>query len=79
MPEYNCEKYPSRKWIWNVSKYWLSSFYLVNSLIQDKFRQFVNEKIIENNKRSDDIKGNKFAVLPLMAKAFADTKFISSK
>ena len=20
MPEYECEKYPSRKWIWNVSK-----------------------------------------------------------
>ena len=56
-----------------------SSFnHLVNSLIHDTFKQFVDEKVAESNNKIDNIKGNKFSVLPTMAKIFADTKFESS-
>ena len=50
----------------------------MNSLFNDKFKQFVVDKIVENNRRIDEIKGNKFEVLPKIASIFADTKFVSS-
>ena len=50
----------------------------MNSLINDKFKQFVVDKIDENNRRIDEIKENKFEVLPKIASIFADTKFVSS-
>ena len=50
----------------------------MNSLINDKFKQFVVDKIVENNRRIDEIKGNKFEVLPKIASIFADTKFVWS-
>ena len=51
---------------------------IVNSLLKDRFKQFVREKIAENNNRVDDKNGNKFPVLPAIAKAFADSEFVSS-
>ena len=78
----------ARVWMWKISiqemdmKCWYGTMVLVclvNSLIHDKFKQFVNEKVIENNRRIDDIKGNKFCVLPFMAKVFSETNFTSSK
>ena len=51
---------------------------IVNSLIGDKFKQFVVDKIVENNRKIDEIKGNKFELLPKIASVFADTKFVSS-
>ena len=38
MPEYEYEKYPSRKWIWNVSEFLMYHLSKVNSLIQDRFK-----------------------------------------
>ena len=51
---------------------------LVNSLITDKFRQFVNDRIVECNEKVDEKRGNKFPVLATMAKIFKDTKLVSS-
>ena len=50
---------------------------LVNSLIHDKFKEYVIEKIIGNNNKIDDKRGCKFSVLPNIASVFADTKFYS--
>ena len=78
MPEYECEKYHSRKWIWNVSEFLMYHLSIVNSLIQDRFKQFVDGKLTESNDKIDKKHENKFSVLPVMAKVFAETKFISS-
>ena len=78
MPEYECEKYPSRKWIWNVSEFLMYHLSIINSLIQDRFKQFVDGKLTETNEKIDKKHENKFSVLPVMAKVFAETKFISS-
>ena len=48
-------------------------FNIVYSLLGDRFKQFVNNKIMESNNKLDDRKGNKFSVLPSMAKVFADS------
>ena len=61
-----------------LASYSIRKSSIVNSFINDKFKQFVVDKIIENNKRIDEIKGIKFEVLPKIASIFADIKFVSS-
>ena len=53
-------------------------FNIFYSLLGNRFKQFVNNKIVESNNKLDDRKGSKFSVLPSMAKVFAESKFISS-
>ena len=78
MPDYESEKYPSRKWICNVGGLLVLTKSIVNSLIHDQFKGFVNEKITENNDQIDRKEGNKFSVLPSMTKIFKETNFVSS-
>ena len=78
MPNYESEKYPSRKWICNVGGLLVLTKSIVNSLIHDQFKGFVNEKITENNDQIDRKEGNKFSVLPSMTKFFNETNFVSS-
>ena len=64
LPEYECEKYLSRKWIWNVDMLDDYAIWIVNSLIHNKFKDFVNGKITEINNRIDHKKGSRSSVLP---------------
>ena len=50
----------------------------VNSLIHDRFKEYVVEKIIGNNNKVDDKWGYKISVLLKIASVFSDTKFYSS-
>ena len=54
MPDYDSDKYPSWKWKWNEGKQIDDISSLVNSLIHDKFKEYVVAKIIENNNKTDD-------------------------
>ena len=78
MPDYESEKYSSRKWICNVGKLLVTIKYIVNSLIHDQFKRFVNKKIVESNDKIDRKEGNRFPVLPSIAKIFNETNFVSS-
>ena len=74
-------------WLWKISikgmdlqcEYAISViFLLVNSLIPELFKKFVNDRIIEWNGKIDKKRGNKFPILSTMAKIFKDTTLVSS-
>ena len=78
MPEYDSEKYQSRKLIWNISKLIHLLMKIVYSLIHDKFIKFVNDKIVEWNNKSGERSGKKFYVLNTMVQTFKETSLMSS-
>ena len=57
----------------------LTLFYLVCTLIPDRFHDFVEQKIVESNSKNDQKTNSKFSVLPSFAKVFDETNFVSSK
>ena len=54
-------------------------FYLVCTLISDRFHDFIEQKIVESNNKNDQKTNSKFSVLPSFAKVFDETNFVSSE
>ena len=67
MPEYEYNKDPQREWIGNI----------VNTLLQDKFKEFIINSIRAREKKLISNKWLNISALPQFIKMFADSKNVS--
>ena len=68
IPDYEYDKTPDRSWIWNV----------INTLWQDKFRKFIDDKISERVKHSINMKSLNIKALPEFINILKSSKNIST-
>ena len=68
IPDYEYDKTPDRSWIWNV----------INTLWQDKFRKFIDDKISERVKHTINMKSLNIKDLPKFINILKSPKNIST-
>ena len=68
IPDYEYDKTPNMNWIWNV----------INTLWQDKFRKFIDEKIFERVKHTINMKSLNIKVLLEFINILKSSKNIST-
>ena len=78
LPEYKTERFPSRQWVWNMSKEMDYNFYKVATLVGKEFKEYVKQMMEDQEKEYISKRNTKFKILPEFASLIKKSNQLSS-